>query len=126
MLRGCLRYAWDEGQPISATLFRVPLPAAAESLPRALNPEHYTRLLQYVAQSTSTDRYRDLLDWTWFLTLAHTGIRSCELLNLRLADIDLVSRRLFIQGGKTADERIVFLTPALTDALACYLAQRPA
>lgn len=125
MMLGCLRYACDEGQPISATLFRVPLPAAAESLPRALNPEQYTRLLQYVAQSTSTDRYRDLLDWTWFLTLAHTGIRSCELLNLRLADIDLASRRLFVQGGKTADERIVFLTPALTDALARYLVQRP-
>lgn len=126
MLLGCLRFACDEGQPIAANLFRVPLPAAAESLPRALNPEEYARLLRYVAQSTSTDRYRDLLDWTWFLTLAHTGIRSCELLNLRLADIDLASRRIFVRGGKTADERIVFLTPALTDALARYLAQRPA
>jgi site-specific recombinase XerD len=125
LLFSCLRYACDEGHPVAANLFRVPLPVRTELLPRALSPEEYAQLLQTVAHATATGLRRDLLDGTWFLTLAHTGIRTCELLNLRLGDLDLASSRLFVRSGKTGHDRVVFLTPVLAAALACYLAQRP-
>ena len=66
-----------------------------------------------------------LLDRTWFLTLAHTGIRCGELLNLRLSDVDLDAQRLYVATGKNGAERVVYLTPALAAAFAAYLQARP-
>ncbi|VAW38749.1 hypothetical protein MNBD_CHLOROFLEXI01-3152 [hydrothermal vent metagenome] len=91
-----------------------------------LPADEYERLLKTVLEQAASLTPRHVLDRAWFLTLAHTGIRSCELLNLRLHDVDFASKRLIVRGSKNYRDRVVFLTPTLTAALANYLALRPA
>jgi site-specific recombinase XerD len=124
-LWACLRFASDQGLPIAANIFRIAYPARPDPLPRYLSADQYTRLFKTVQAQTATPSPRHVLDRAWFLTLAHTGLRTCELLNLRLADVDFASQRLIVRGGKNARDRVVFLTPSLLVALADYLTLRP-
>jgi len=132
-MRGFLRFALDEGLPVSANLFRVAYPRRPDPLPRALSEEEYRRLEHLVLSKTSGKSSEEALDRAWFLTLAHTGVRIGELLNLRLGDVDgstelaevLTGGRLQVRGGKNACDRIVYLTPALCQALQRYLSHRP-
>jgi site-specific recombinase XerD len=124
-LFGCLRFACDQGLTIAANIFRIPYPARPDPLPRYLPAEQYERLLKTVQEQTASDSWRHALDRAWFLTLAHTGLRTCELLNLRLPDVDFAGQRLIVRGGKNCHDRVVFLTPTLMVTLAVYLTWRP-
>jgi len=90
-----------------------------------LPADEYARLLKTVQEQTATASLRHVLDRTWFLTLAHTGIRTCELLNLRLHDVDFANQRLIVRGSKNYRDRVVFLTPTLMNAMTDYLTLRP-
>lgn len=125
ILFSCLRFALDQDLPVAANIFRIPAPLRPKLLPRYLPPDQYQSLLKAVFEHTTDDTPKAALNRAWFLTLAHTGIRSSELLNLRLTDLDFSNRRLFIRGGKSGHERVVYLTPVLIGALAHYLTQRP-
>lgn len=124
-LFGCLRFACDQDISIAANIFRIPYPARPEPLPRYLQADEYERLLKTVYAQTADAAPRHLLDRAWFLTLARTGIRTCELLNLRWRDVDFSSQRLLVRGGKNCHDRVVFLTSTLLKALADYLTVRP-
>ena len=125
VLFGCLRFAQEQELPVAANIFRIAYPEPPQPLPRYLTDEDYKRLAQTVLSATDSGLPRHALDRAWFLTLAHTGVRTCELLNIRLGDLDLARGRLLIRGGKTYCDRVVFLTDALTLALADYLRLRP-
>jgi site-specific recombinase XerD len=125
IFKACLREANAQGINISADLLRIKPPAQPQALPRYLTPEQMQRLLQTVAQATNNDTERGTLNQAWFLTLTYTGVRLSELLNLRLADLDFTGRRLFVIGGKNGPERVIYLTPVLTNVLAHYLTLRP-
>ena len=105
-------------------LFRVQPPSVPDALPRHLNDAEYKQLLQTVLDQTETQP-QGLLHRTWFLTLAFTGIRLSELLNLRLSDLDLATGRLFIEESKNDKGRVTFLTASLRQHLQQYLIQRP-
>jgi integrase/recombinase XerC/integrase/recombinase XerD len=124
-LFGCLRFAQEQELPVATNIFRIPYPAPSQPLPRYLTDADYLSLARTVFSSTASGSLRHTLDRTWFLTLAHTGLRTCELLNLRLHDLDLSGQRLMIRGSKNYCDRVVFLTPALTTALSTYLCLRP-
>jgi integrase/recombinase XerC len=124
-LFGCLRFACDQGVAIAANIFRIPYPARPDPLPRYLQLDEYERLLKTVQEQTASDSPRHALDRAWFLMLAHTGIRTCELLNLRLHDVDFAGQRLIVRGSKNYRDRVVFLTPTLMIVLADYLTLRP-
>ena len=123
-LHACLRFAQEQGLPVSATVFRVDAPIRPAALPRYLTPEAYQQLVTTVYEETASDTPRSVLDRAWFLTLAHTGVRISELLNLRVGDVDFATRRLFIRGSKNGHERVVYLTNALTRTLIHYLTYR--
>jgi site-specific recombinase XerD len=125
LLMACLRFASDQDIVLAANVFRVQPPTRPQLLPRYLPPAQYQRLLQTVVQQTSDSSPGSALDRAWFLTLAHTGVRISELLNLRLDDVHFASKRLFVRGAKNHRERVVFLTAALANALAHYLTKRP-
>ncbi len=124
ILFGTLRFACDQDISIAANIFRIPYPARPDPLPRYLQADEYERLLKAVHEQTADASPRNLLDRAWFLMLAHTGIRTCELLNLRLHDVDFSGKRLVVRGGKNCKDRVVFLTPALLNALGDYLTVR--
>lgn len=126
-LLGFLRFVVEhEATPLNPNLFRVPYPARPAPLPRHLTEAEYHRLAQVVLADTAAATPTAARDRAWFFTLAHTGVRVSELLNLRLGDLDLASGRLLIRAGKHARDRVVYLTPTLTQALRLHLAHRDA
>lgn len=119
----CLRFAADRDLPLDANLFRVAYPERADALPRYLEESEYNRLEQVVLAQTAGDMPTAARDRAWFFTLAHTGLRISELLNLRLSDLDLTGGRLVVRG-KNKRDRVVYMTPRLTQALQTYLSHR--
>lgn len=124
-LRSFLFFVLDHEVELSPNLWRVPHPKRGDPLPRYLDPAAFQRLVSIVLDNTADGSVASALHRAWFLTLAHTGIRPCELLNLRLSDVDLAGGRLIIRHSKNGFGRLVFLTPVLTEALATYLPLRP-
>lgn len=120
-----LRFIVDQDIPLETNLFRVTFPELPQPLPRHLSEAEYRRLEQTVLAQTAQDTPTDRRERAWFLTLSHTGIRISELLNLRLADLDLPGLRLIVRGGKNGRDRVVYLTPSLSQALQNYLVHRP-
>jgi site-specific recombinase XerD len=119
-----LRFVVEQDIPLNANLFRVAYPERPEPLPRYLSENEYCRLEQVVVEQTADDTLVAARDRAWFFTLAHTGVRVSELVNLRLGDLD--GGRLIVRGGKNARDRVVYLTPILTKALQRYLSHRGA
>lgn len=123
-LLSCLRFVADRDVPLSANLFRVAYPERADALPRYLTESEYGRLEQVALNQTADATPTANRDRAWFFTLAHTGLRISELLNLRLTNLKLASGRLIVRGGKNTRDRVVFLTPTLTQVLRTHLAHR--
>ena len=121
-----LRFVTEQDIALPAALFHVPYPQRPTPLPRYLSPDEFSRLYQTVLTQTQDASPAARLDRAWFITLAHTGLRLSELLNLRLADLDLAGGRLFVCGSKNGVDRVAYLTPTLSQALRDYLAVRPA
>ena len=89
-LRGLLKFMEARGHPLDPGLFRVKPPKRrTDPLPRYLSEKDYRRLEMTIWRETETDTYHARFDRAWFLTLAHTGVRISELLDLRLGDLNL-------------------------------------
>ena len=124
-LFGCLHHACDQELPIAANILRIPYPQRSDPLPKYLEPHECQYVIETVFNDTQGETLRAPLDRAWFLTLLYTGIRTCELLDLRLSDVDFASKRLVIHTSKNHHARIVFMTPELSSVLVAYLAHRP-
>lgn len=69
-------------------------------------------------------RFVGLRDYVIMLLLIDTGIRLSELVNIQLADINLVEGELIITRGKGGKPRRVYLSPKTREALKKYLKAR--
>jgi len=124
--RGLLKFLETRDYPLDLGLFRVQPPKLKiEPLPRYLSETDYRHLEKAIFQATEADTYNACFDRAWFLTLAHTGVRISELLDLRLGDLNLSAGYAIVRGGKPGRDRVVYLTPTLSHALRRYLNQRP-
>jgi integrase len=97
----------------AAPLVRVP-----RTLPRILSPAEADQLLA----ALRTDRDRAMV-----LAMLLAGLRRCEVLGLRFADVQIADRRLVITGGKGGHHRVVPAANRFFGALGDYLhEERPA
>ena len=95
----------------------VPLIRAPRTLPRVLDPAEVD--LFTAALRTHRDR-------AMAAAMLLGGLRRCEVLGLRLADVRPGERRLFIAEGKGGHQRIVPVSTRFFTTLAAYLeAERP-
>ena len=108
----------------NTAILQVKAPPAGDHLPRYLTLTEFQRLEQVIHTETQTDRPKDRLNRAWFYLLAHAGLRMCELLNLRLSDVDLRAKRLRIRSGKGDRDRVLPMTQQLVSVLQDYLAVR--
>lgn len=96
----------------------VPLVRAEQRLPRILTPGQVDAL---------TGALRTHRDRAMVAAMVLGGLRRCEVLGLRLDDLQIAQRRLFIACGKGGRERIIPISQRFFAALAAYLQQeRPA
>ena len=91
----------------TAPLVRVP-----RTLPRILSPEEADRLMGALR------RYRDR---AMVLAMLLAGLRRCEVLGLRLQDVQVADRRLVVVEGKGGHHRVVPAANRFFDALGAYL-----
>jgi integrase/recombinase XerD len=96
----------------------VPLIRTPRTLPRVIDPDEADALL--AALHTHRDR-------AMVQAMLLGGLRRCEVLGLRLGDVQPGEKRLFITEGKGGHERIVPVSPRFFTAVAAYLdTERPA
>jgi integrase len=96
----------------------VPLVRSRRTLPRILTPAEVDALL--AALRTHRDR-------AMVLAMALGGLRRCEVLGLRLPDLRVGERRVFIGEGKGGHQRIVPVSARFFTAVGDYLdIERPA
>jgi integrase/recombinase XerD len=100
------------GRPKHVPLVRVP-----RTLPKILSPEEVRALLDVLR----TDRDRAMV-----LAMVLGGLRRCEVLGLRLGDIRVADRRLFIAEGKGGHQRVIPISNSFFAAVGDYLhSERP-
>jgi site-specific recombinase XerD len=90
----------------------MPLVRTPRTLPRVLTPSEAAALLSMLR--TARDR-------AMVQAMLLGGLRRCEVLGLRLRDIQLADRRLFIVEGKGGHQRIVPISSSFFLALGDYL-----
>jgi site-specific recombinase XerD len=91
----------------TVALVRVP-----RTLPRILSPGEVDRL----AGALRTARDRAMV-----LAMVLVGLRRCEVLGLRLSDVQIADRRLMVIEGKGGHHRVVPAANRFFDALGDYL-----
>ena len=95
----------------------VPLVRAARRLPRILAPGEVDALM--AALRTHRDR-------AMVAAMVLGGLRRCEVLGLRLEDLRVAERRVFIAEGKAGRQRLIPVSGRFFAAVAAYLdAERP-
>jgi len=103
---------------------KIPKPKVPKSLPKYLTRDQTNRLLDWTRSyhyHYSFERSRAVAIISIFI---FTGIRKAELLNLKLADVDLENKSLFVRLGKCGKDRIIPLHHSLIETLADYLKER--
>jgi len=90
----------------------VPLVRRPRTLPRVLAPDEVDAFM--AALRTHRDR-------AMVQAMLLGGLRRCEVLGLRLGDVNPGERSLFISEGKGGHQRIVPISPRFLAAVAAYL-----
>ncbi len=115
IVRSFLRYIQSEGQPICERMLEVRPLKTGQPLPRDLPIEQVQALLNAIHND---------MDRAWFLLMVHSGLRTCEIRDLRVSDVDLFQHSLCIRETKNQRERVVYLSPPTVEAVQTYLANR--
>jgi integrase len=127
---GWCRFALEEGLPVPPPLLHfkaLPLPAR---LPRPLTDEQVRQLEQCIqttlAESPRLFQHQQaLMDLAWFYLLWHCGLRVGEVQRLRVSDIDLAKRQVFIHLTKERKDRVIYISETTAQALQQHLTSRP-
>jgi integrase/recombinase XerD len=114
-LRAFYRFLQLAGAVRSSPVQLTPLPKLPRRLPRCLSEQEVTRLIAAAVGS----RDRAVLE-----VLYATGIRSAELRNLRLEEIDLGAGSLMVRDGKGHKDRQVFFGEAAARAIRAHVGSR--
>ena len=93
---------------------------------RALTDDEVSGIIASIILHTSNDLFIQKRDLLIFSMLLYTGIRRRELLNVRIQDVDLIKKTIFINGAtsKGKRNRYVPMHPQLWIQLKAYLSIR--
>jgi integrase/recombinase XerD len=120
-LRGLLDYTWRSGRSDRNVLDGLTLEdGAKKQVPRFLTEEQARQLLEASPGSNPQQRRDRLI----LLLLYGCGVRTAELCQLDLADVDLERQELVVRHGKGDRSRRIPVPEAVWTVLLAYLAQR--
>ncbi len=87
--------------------------------------EQFERLLATASiRVNGQSNYDVLLNGATIATIGLTGLRASELCNLRLQDVDLINKKIFVYLGKGKKNRVVGICNRLYEYLSEYLKVR--
>jgi integrase/recombinase XerD len=107
ILQAFLKSVRDTGTSICEGTLEIRPLKTGEVLPRHISEAELNQLLQHAP----------LFDQAWVLMMAHSGLRTCEIRNLRWQDVDLQRHTLRIHESKRLRSRLVFLSEATIQVL---------
>jgi site-specific recombinase XerD len=110
-----LRYLQSEEKPICERMREVRPLKIGQPLPRDLSVSQVKLLLNAI----QNDIYR-----AWIVLMLHSGLRTCEVRNLKIDDIYLLQRTVSIRKTKNQRQRVVYLSQPAVEALQAYLLKR--
>jgi integrase/recombinase XerD len=120
-LRGFLDYAWRSGRADRNVLDRFHLKDdGSRTEPESLSIEEAAQLVKACLSSTPIERRDRML----VLLLYGCGLRTKELCDLRLQDLNLPRKELLVCAGKGDRQRIVPLPEMVYTELLAYLQER--
>lgn len=120
-LRGFLDYAWRSGRADRNVLDRFQIKDdGARKEPESLSIEEALQMVQACPASTPTERRERMV----ILLLYGCGLRTKELCDLRLQDVNTKRREVFVRAGKGDRQRIVPLPEMVYTELLAYLLER--
>ncbi len=119
----------DEGQDVPKAILKLKVLDTPRRLPRPLSSEQVHRLeccIQAAITEATTDSDLKLAvrDLACFYLLWHCGLRVSEVCYLRLNDIDMDARRLFIHNSKERKDRIAYMSDTVALAVQQHLSFR--
>lgn len=118
------KYLCENDLASPALLLKVRAPKRQRSLPQYLSASELRSLLDVaIGQRNTFSAFRD---YAIMATFVYTGLRRAELLNLRMADVDLAEGVLRIVSGKGGKTRVIPIVAELREALADWLEVRRA
>jgi site-specific recombinase XerD len=104
----------EEGMPMTNPIDRVSI-RLPKPLPRSLKDDQANRFLAAI---------RDPRDRAMFMLMLRCGLRVEEVAHLTLDAVDYRKRQVFVECGKGAKDRVVYLSDDGRSALEAYLAKR--
>jgi len=120
-VRGLLNYAWRSGKSDRNVLDGFALQEEAQRRPpAALNEEEARRLVHACSARTAADRRERLI----VLLLYGCGLRTDELCQLNLDDVDRDRQELVVLHGKGDRQRVIPIPQGVFIELLAYLADR--
>ena len=128
--RALCQFVVEEGYEVSKAILKLKVLDTPKRLPRPLAAEQVRRLehgIQKAIEEANTE-FGSILavrDLACFYLLWHCGLRVSEVCSLRLNDIDMDARRLFIHNSKERKDRIVYMSDTAVWAIQQHLATRP-
>ncbi len=99
-------------------------PRKEKKLPRRLTKQEALRLLEVVYNYPYRHPYLRFRNHALFATFIFAGLRRQEAVNLKLTDVDLENRSIFVRQGKGSKDRIIPMNETLREILMRYLQER--
>ncbi|MBE0410425.1 MAG: tyrosine-type recombinase/integrase [Anaerolineales bacterium] len=128
--RALCQFLVEEGYDVPMPILKLKMLDTPQRLPRPLATEQIRKLERGI-QKAITEAKSDsqwllaVRDLACFYLLWHCGLRVSEVCSLRLNDIDMDARRLFIHNSKERKDRIAYMSDTVALAVQQHLAIRP-
>ncbi|MCI5051235.1 MAG: tyrosine-type recombinase/integrase, partial [Candidatus Pacebacteria bacterium] len=102
----------------------IECPKMSKALPKKIPTDDALRLLEIIMNYPFTNNFLRYRNHAIFSTFIYTGLRRSELLNLKVVDVDIENRTIFVRNGKGAKDRILPMSHTLAQRLTRYIQER--
>lgn len=123
-LRSFFKWCVAHNYMLDNPIVNIELPKLEKRLPTKLTRQEAMKLLEVVNNYPYDYKYLRHRNHAIFSMFMFAGLRKSELLNLRLADVDIENLTIFVSQGKGNKDRIIPMTYTLAQSLNLYLAER--
>jgi site-specific recombinase XerD len=128
--RALCQFLAEESYDVPEAILKLKVLDTPQPLPRPLSTEQVRRLERGIQKAITRAKteFGSMLavrDLACFYLLWHCGLRISEVCSLRLNDIDLNARKLFIHNSKERKDRIAYMSDTAALAMQQHLAIRP-
>ena len=109
-----IKFYYEQVLELEKKEYWIERPRKEAKLPRIISEEDVVRLIS----AANNTKHQCVI-----AMLYSAGLRRSELLNLKIADVDLDRMQVFVRGGKGKKDRVTLLSVRLAAALENYYAQ---